>query len=324
MYIHLKFNTELIFNHYFNEKFDLSNNHFELDYEYPGSFRIAKNHPGHDLNNPVPATLFANALRVLCGYIPIPTMRKTYMKLDRHEEIDDIAVNHSYIKYNTPDLVIDEYGKPNYFELHSTQKVKYDSHLMCSEIFKLYNGSTIEIEGQYNWNYVKRYFDQCPGMFKELLRLLEKHIGRDPMYYSFKDMIYELSKYWDSDEYRNDADNYIKEWNNNKPPKNKDGVSIGWRKLLFHTEKFNKSEIKITNSNTTYNSVTPLLIKNGIGGKVYVSGDFICEINNPVILERIKRFSGIASLMENGMVYIHRMCNYEPVIGFKETYKKIH
>jgi hypothetical protein len=254
---------------------------------------------GNDFSNPIPYTLLSNVLHVLCGEIPIPTKRKTTFseKYKRNEELDKIALN-SYIRYDNQDIEVDDYNLPKQKEFISSNKWHWNSEYPNKTTFKLADGTTKIGNGYYSWNIFKRH---CGDTFNEKVEILNNIIGMNSLKLTFDELVYELSKYWDSTDFSIYEKKFPKSWYN----------------VLFTKNNNNNS--------TTYpQSRTPILTNNGEAFITYINGEIICPIENDEIIDAIiNNGNGSATLLEHGIVYVNAIENFEPIFNFKETFTKI-
>lgn len=239
---------------------------------------------GHDWNNPIPYTTLSNILHCLCGEIPVPSKKRSLFKRN-----------------------------PVYDEIYQTAKWAYDSNMAYTSFFKLFDGTTKEISGHYNWNNIKKNITYGSD-FEDLVDLIEEIIGIKPLSLSVPQVVYEMSKYYNDDTFKEKTDRFIEE---------RKKMVNGKKRILscFYNLFFNKIG---TGSNTDLKtSNTPLALNNGIGGKLSLSGEIICEITDE-IASKIKQNKGVANLLEFGLIYVVGYEKYEPVPNYKEKYEKIH
>ena len=264
---------------------------------------------GHDWNNPIPYTTLSNILHCLCGEIPVPSKKRSLFK--RNPVYDEIAKN-SYVKYDVKPIFNDK-GYIINDEIYQTAKWAYDSNMTYTSFFKLFDGTTKEISGHYNWNNIKKNITYGSD-FEDLVDLIEEIIGIKPLSLSVPQVVYEMSKYYNDDTFKEKTDRFIEE---------RKKMVNGKKRILscFYNLFFNKIG---TGSNTDLKtSNTPLALNNGIGGKLSLSGEIICEITDE-IASKIKQNKGVANLLEFGLIYVVGYEKYEPVPNYKEKYEKIH
>lgn len=152
-------------------------------------------------------------------------------------------------------------------------------------------------KGLYSWSIFKRHC-KTKESFNKKIEILNNIIGKDSTKLTFEELIYELSKYW----VENDFNEYKEEF------------STPWFNVLL-TNKDNK------NSTTYPQSRTPFFVNNGEAYITYLNGENICPIENEKIINKIiNNGTGIATLLENGMIYINSIENYEPINNFKEKF----
>lgn len=264
---------------------------------------IDKQNYGNDFSNPIPYTLLSNVLLTLCGEIPVPTKRKTPFseKYNRNKEFDEIALN-SYIRFDNQDIKLDNFNMPIQKEIFNTNKWNWQSTLPQKTSFKLANGKTKIIEGFYNWSIFNRHCINDEEFKIKILNLIENIIKINPLTLTFDETIFELSKYWDIID---------KEFINNEF-KNK-GC---WLNVFFN--------IECDSSSTHRDTKTPILVNRGLAYMTYLNGEIICPIENEAIIDAIiNNGNGSATLLENGIIYINAIENFEPIFNFKETFSKI-
>ena len=255
---------------------------------------------GNDFSNPIPYTLLSNVLHVLCGEIPVPTKRKTPFSENykRNEELDNIALN-SYIRFDNPNIELDKFNMPKQKELFNTNKWHWNSSLPQKTNIKLANGEVKTFDGYYNWSFFKRHCTNEEDFNNKIL-IIKDIIKTDPLTLTFDETVFELSKHWD----------YI-----NKTEISK--IFKGcWGNILFNIES--------TTPSSYPQSKTPILVNRGLAYITYLNGDIICPIENEAIIDAIiNNGCGVATLLENGIVYVNAIENYEPIANFKETFTKI-
>lgn len=264
---------------------------------------------GHDWNNPIPYTTLSNVLHCLCGEIPVPTKKKTLFK--RNPIYDEIAKN-SYVKYDIKPI-INEKGFITNDEVFQTAKWAYDSNMRYFSLFQLADGTQKKINGLYNWYTIKKNITYGND-FEELMNFIENVIGVNPLSLSVPQVVYELSKFYNDENFNNKVDNFIAE---------REKKANGKKRILscFYNLFFNR--ISTSNNIDLKTSNTPLAINNGVGGKLSLSGEIICEIDDD-IAEKIRLNGGVAKLLEFGMIYVVGYGKYEPVPNYKSKYKKIY
>lgn len=256
---------------------------------------------GNDFSNPIPYTLLSNILHVLCGEIPVSTKRKTFFSenFKRSEELDNIALN-SYVKYTNPTIELDAYNLPKQKEFINSNKWHWNSEYPHKTTFKLFDGNIKIANGFYSWSIFKRYCGDIET-FNKKVEILNNIIGMDSLKLTFDELIYEISKYWDSNDFSIYEKDFSKPWYN-----------------LFFKKEDNK------NSTTYPQSKTPILVNRGEAYITYINGEIICPIENKNIIDAIiNNGNGSATLLENGIIYVYAIENYEPILNFKDTFTKI-
>lgn len=264
---------------------------------------------GHDWNNPIPYTTLSNVLHCLCGEIPVPTKKKTLFK--RNPIYDEIAKN-SYVKYDIKPI-INEKGFITNDEVFQTAKWAYDSNMRYFSPFQLADGTQKKINGLYNWYTIKKNITYGND-FEELMNFIENVIGVNPLSLSVPQVVYELSKFYNDENFNNKVDNFIAE---------REKKVNGKKRILscFYNLFFNR--VSTSNNIDLKTSNTPLAVNNGVGGKLSLSGEIICEIDDD-IAEKIRLNGGVAKLLEFGMIYVTGYEKYEPVPNYKNKYEKIY
>ena len=260
-------------------------------------------HFGHDLSNPIPYTLLSNVLHVLCGEIPVPTKRQSLF--ERIPKLDEIAKN-SFIKYETP-ITFDKFGKIQGREIFNTQKWNWESTLPITDTFTLHDNSTKTVSGWYNWNYFRRSVKNEENR-KIILDFIESIIHIEPSSLTFKETVKELSKYWETPEFQVSLQDFKN--------KNENICKKSWMMVLFN--------VTGNSSNTKPNSSTPLVVNRGVGKIKYINGEIICLIEDETICDAIiNNGCGMATLLENGMVYVAGLEKYHPYGDFNEEWTQI-
>ena len=121
---------------------------------------------------------------------------------------DEIAKN-SYVKYDVKPIFNDK-GYIINDEIYQTAKWAYDSNMTYASFFKLFDGTTKEISGHYNWNNIKKNITYGSD-FEDLLDLIEEIIGIKPLSLSVPQVVYEMSKYYNDDTFKKKTDRFIEE-----------------------------------------------------------------------------------------------------------------
>lgn len=264
---------------------------------------------GHDWINPIPYTTLSNVLHCLCGEIPVPTKKRSLFK--RNPIYDEIAKN-SYVRYD----VKPEFNDKGYItndEIYQTAKWAYDSNMTYTSFFNLSDGTIKEMNGYYHWSNIKKNITYGTD-YEDLLKLIEEVIGVKPEDLSVPQVVYEMSKHYNEDTFKEKVDNFIKE---------REKMVNGKKRILscFYNLFFNK--ISTSGNIDLKTSNTPLALNNGIGGKLSLSGEIICVITDE-IADKIRQNKGVANLLEFGIIYVTGYEKYEPVPNYKEKYEKIY
>ena len=277
--------------------------HLERDKNIIGEYVKNDQNFGHDVTNPIPYTLLSNVLHVLCGEIPVPTKRQSLFQ--RIPILDEIAKN-SFVKYNTP-LFFDKFGKITNTEFFQTQKWQYDSTLDIQDTFTLHNGSTKKVDGWYNWDYFRRGIKSKEAR-DIIIKFIETIINVNPLKLTLKQTVTELSKYWDTNDFKKSLDTFLSE--------HRKLYTQPWLKVFFNTSA--------TGRNTGHKSSTPLTNCRGVGRIVYLNGEIICPFDSDYVYYAIvNNGCGVADLLEHGIVYVVGLEKYHPYGSFSKDWSQI-
>ena len=255
---------------------------------------------GHDLTNPIPYTLLSNVLHVLCGEIPVPSKRKTIFK--RIKELDDIA-KEAYIKYDY-DLKLTEKGYPKWSENFQTNKWNWNCGKKITTNFKIYNGEIKTCNGVYNHDYLKRAFNNNEE-YHLLLDFIKDIIGYNPTQKIMSDVIYDLSKHWEDEGFKEKVNEFIGTIN----------LNGGWKNALFN--------IKCTTANSYVQSRTPVFVSRGVANITHLDGEIVVGIDNDNIINKINHGEGFATLLEGGIVYVVGFGKYMPYANIEDDFQRI-
>lgn len=315
MYLHLKFKNAGLLSFRRNTQGKAASSHYILNQQKFGDVYNDQNSKGHDLTNPIPYTLLSNVLHCLCGEIPASTKRLSIFP--RSEKLDEIAKN-SYFKFET-DLYFDKWGNPLFKETYQTQKTNPDSPSKLGTKFELYDGSWKEIQGYYCWAYFDKQFKKDSDIHKNYLTIIQKYIGVNPRTLNIRQVVFELSKHWDKEEFINDVVKFLKENNKHRKP---------WDELFFNFQNDIKNGEIIINNKTTrgngsYKGLTPILNIRGTNYVTRLNGDIICPINDENIIKQIKDGKGFANFLEGGLIYVDTIDFFEPIPNYKDSFKPI-
>ena len=287
-----------------------------------GDFRIRNYALGHNLDTPIPYTLLSNVLHVLCGEIPVPTNRPTFLK--RVGRLDEIAKTAKYhidngYKYITPN------GQERYIykENICTKNHAYNSEMNgAATNIELFDGTKIKVKAIVNWTIFNSSFPETSMARRVIIEFINKTIGRDCEEMELTDVIKNLSEYWGELNFKMEADKMIGTLKDNGVKLNKP-----WQLLLLGKsgdEKLTKdSKLSIHN----YSANRPLLTPNGTGYKINISGLIGFEVDdNDEIIGLLKNGTGMANMLEHGVVeikYIGKNDIYAPIKGnFKPIFSE--
>lgn len=247
--------------------------------------------------NPITTNIVANVLRAMCGDIPVPTLKPN--DIGKNSIFDEMAKD-AYVKYDAPRM--DNKGKPMFIETLNLNKSHVpNSNSKATQVFHLFDGSTYIAKGAYNWHYFDETFSNDNPINKEsLISFINEILKIDnARKYPFKEIVYQLSRYWHTEEF----DNRVKVFFSEKYTTN--AINGPWAYILFGCT-YNNGALSYdipTGSNSSFKSKTPLLYTRGIGNVMYINGDIWCPIN-----EKIERFisinGGSATILDGGLAYI--------------------
>lgn len=147
-----------------------------------------------DYNDLIHFSQISNAIHVLLGARPAPSMRETLLK--RNEKIDEIASN-VLIKIDTPVSFVDKFGNNRpILEFTSGKKIPWESH---SQNIVL------------TWSVIKRKFFYKENKYKQFISILEEisglaNISKQYELFTFLNILKQDEKKW------NEYCNRIKEF----------------------------------------------------------------------------------------------------------------
>lgn len=232
------------------------------------------------LERPVKANQINGFLHVLCGYVPVPSKRRTV--LEREDKIQRL-VDNTWIRY---DYLPQKYDR----EFTMTAKHHYRSH---KKINTMIDGK--KCNGYYTWEYARRFFISRTSQefYDMLIDLFDETLKCDVRKMSFVKFVEEFHKHLNKPEVMTFYTEHQKEL------KGPTGDII-----------FDKPT---TSSNTIYNfKNTALLNNNGTGFAFYYSGDIIIRVDDESIIQQIHEYGRIPTLLDGGYVDIVWTGNEEP------------
>lgn len=278
----------------------------------------------------VPYTVLANALRTMCGDIPVPSKRinnAVRRGIVKKNELYDYIAKNSYIRYDTR-INFSTYGNnkiiPNIYEFEKGSKHQLNSN---SAIQTVICGKTKA--GHYTWNYLyrdmhdKSHFDSIVNLINSTIReWLDKNGYASATDLPFNDVYEKALRFHLLDEtYKAGIGRIFDEINRLKK-----GKLSSWMQLLWESNTFTP--------NTQYTMRVPVLNVSSRNYSVVLNGDIICPIDEDdevlnrdgflsMFLERIKEHSGISSFMNGGYIEVIGLEKREPIPKFRSRYDKI-
>lgn len=314
MYLHLKFKNAGLLS-FRKGPNGAASPHYMYNQKKFGDTDTDRYSKGHDLENPIPYTTLSNVLHCLCGEIPVPSKRISIFT--RSEYLDEIAKK-SHFKFET-DLYFDKWGNPLFKETYQTQKTNPNTELDVSTTFELHDGSLKKIKGYYYWTYFDKQFKKGSDIHKNYLTIIQKYIGVNPRTLNMRQVVFELSKHWNKEEFINDVVTFLKE--------NKENIK-SWNELFFNFNiDIKNGEVVInkkpTKGNGKYSGATPILNISGINYVTRLNGDIICPIDDENIINKIKDGKGFAHFLEGGFIYVDTIEFFEPIPNYKDSFKPI-
>lgn len=285
-----------------------------LKYEYstqPTNFRsFSTMHEHLDMKQPIGRSQVSGMLHALFGYAPVPKNRATV--LEKVPEIEKLVEN-TWIRFGSyqkkgNDVVwceTDTQDKPDvYNEIFRTNKSAYNSHAAIETIiddkkYKIF----------LSWKYFHKTYIGHKDVYDEIISFLEQLCGNDIMsHYTLDEFVTMFHKdYVHKKEVKYFLDTHYQ----------KRGVNDNaYFRVLF---KLSDHE----NCANCYNSKTPLMNVTGVGCKISYDGEFIIIFENPELVDRLKRFGRLPTLLDGGVVRVISLEQYEPFFDFEDKFEKI-
>lgn len=195
-----------------------------------------------------------------------------------------------------------------------------NSHSKITQEFRLFNGTTYVAQGHFDWHAFDQTFsNDNPINTKSLLKFISDIIGvEDVRKFTFREVIYKLSKYWHTD----DLEAKVKKFFDINYTNN--AITVSWMYILFGCVwvKGIISREKLTAYNGGYKGKTPLLYTKGITSVMYINGDICCPITDEMI-NKISENMGTATILDGGLVYITEIEIFDEYRLFYEGFTKI-
>lgn len=269
-----------------------------------------------NFDNPITVNIVANVMRVLTGDIPVPTLKPN--NIGKNPIFEKLASN-AFVRYDAER--IDKTGRPMFTECMNTNKshVKNSESTVIQE-FELFNGTTYEAKGHYDWHMFEQTFSNDNPINKEsLLSFISEIIDVENVReLTFREVVYRLSEYWHTE----DFENKVKAFFDEKYTTN--AIIDPWSYILFGCvwSKGVISREVPTGSNGSYAGKTPLLYSKGIATAMYVSGDIYCPVTDEMI-ECLSENMGTATILDGGIAYVTEIEIYDENRLFYEEFSKI-
>ena len=269
-----------------------------------------------NFDNPITVNIVANVMRALTGDIPVPTLKPN--DIGKNPIFEELATN-AFVRYDTQRM--DEKGRPMFSECMNTNKSHVgNSHSTITQEFKLSNGTTYIAQGHFDWHAFDQTFsNDNPINAKSLLNFISDIIGVDDVRkFTFREVVYQLSKYWHTD----DLEAKVKKFFDINYTNN--AITVSWMYILFGCVwvKGIISREKLTACNRGYNGKTPLLCTKGITSVMYINGDICCPITDEMV-NKISENMGTATILDGGLVYITEIEIFDEYRLFYEGFTKI-
>lgn len=281
-----------------------------------------------DLANPIGVNQISNMLHVMMGFPPVPSKRLSLFS--KNEAIYDIALNHSYIKYDGVVSFENKSGKLTYLptlfhankgNCHSTRKV-----------VNIIGGN--EVQGILNWeNFIFQFFRDGTRFsgtkyktrqwdserYERVIGLFNKVLNCDDVtktYPDFFDFLNVFGKHLNDEE----VVRFKKEFGDDLSAKKTSVLhSYGWYDIIFN----GNIDPKKTGGNSTYKTERPVLNVNGIKYKLTYSGEMIIEIEDEKIIEQLKENGHLPTILDGGVISVISLKKLPPYFDFKENFAKI-
>ena len=285
-----------------------------LKYEYstqPTNKRsFSTMHEHLDMKHPIGRSQVSGMLHALFGYAPVPKNRTTC--LEKVDEIEKL-VDNTWIRFGTYRKIgneavwceTDSQNQPNICnETFCTNKAAYNSH---ATIETFIDGKKFNIF--LSWKYFRKTYASRLDAYDEVIGFLKKLCGDDFMSrYTMSEFVTMFHKeYVDRKEVKEFLDVHYQQRGAN---------DNSYFRVLF---KLSEHE----NCANRYNSKTPLLNASGVGCKISYDGEFIITFENPELVDRLKKFGKLPTLLDGGVVRVISLEQYEPYFDFEDKFEKV-
>lgn len=267
-----------------------------------------------DLSNPVGVRQINNMLLYMFGYPPVPTKKETIFQ--NVKSIKDLAENHSYIKYYSSPFYKDSNGEYRFFaSIFQTHKYKIDSEKQTITFV-----GNKPIGGWLTWENFRKTFGNERELYNIVISFFNDLLGCNLVYkkYTFTEFLLEIKKHITDEKMIEFKSRYGKVLNT---PRKLLG-RYGWYDMVFNG-KIEESISTSSKHNCGYSSPDPILIESGIGYKIKFSGEILIEIEDETLIDDLRAFGILPSLLDNGVVTILGIKNLPPNPSWKYEFTKI-
>ena len=263
-----------------------------------------------DLENPLKAKHISNMLHCMFGFAPVPSVRDTIFTVNK--EIYDLALNHSYVRYDNQFFHTTAKGDKRFLrETFWTQKSKYDSEQkMCSFI----DGK--KVVGNLTWENFHSNFRNDKQLFAIVIKFFNELLGCKNVIekFSFPQFLTEVKPYVNDERMIAFKEEYEKRL------KRREVIgSNGWYEAVFNGDVVTT---KVKN-NTKWCSARPILNTHGIASKVTYDGRIIVEIEDESLIEDLRKYGRIPTIMDGGVINILGIKKIPPMFDWKDEFTKI-
>lgn len=281
------------------------------DYRRDNKSLVKKTTYKVDLENPLKVNHISNMLHCMFGFPPVPSMIDSIFEVN--EKIYDLALNHSYIKYDNKFFYLSKKGEKKYITTSFwSNKANFNSD---QKVYSFIGGK--KVEGNFTWVNFHSQFKGNKEMFALVMNFFNelfecKNVVRK---FTFPIFLEEIKKHIDSEKMKSFKEKYGKILNTRKLlGKN------GWYDAVFEG-KLIKTKIK---HNSSYSSKLPILNTHGFDRKkVIYNGKIIVEIEDESLIDDLKKYGRIPTIMDGGIINILGIKKIPPMFDWKEEFTKI-
>lgn len=281
------------------------------DYRRNGDSIVKKTSYEVDLETPLKVRHISNMLHCMFGLPPVSSVRDTIFTIN--DVIYDLALNHSYVKYDNNFFYTTAKGEKRFLkEIFWTQKAKYDSH---QKTYSLIDGK--KVGGNFTWENFHSNFYNDRQLFAIVIKFFNELLGCENVIkkFSFPEFLTEVKKYVNDDRMIGFKGEYGTRLNNRKVIGRN-----GWYEAVF------EGKIITTKAahNSNYSSPNPRLNIHGIANKVTYNGRIIVEIENESLIEDLRKYGRLPTIMDGGVINILGLKKMPPMFDWKEKFTKIY